>query len=147
VAFKILRADARHRKDINQLITSAKIGDPILGPISRNSFFVRVDGKIVGFASMDFIGNAAAILESISVEREYRHRGIGSALIQHRINIAQKRGIKTIAFVTMYYHYAFYKRRGFRTCPRKDLPDLLRNYPMFTAQRYKKCAVMVGTFE
>ena len=140
---KILRADARHRKDINRLIAEAKIGSSIRGPI-RNTFFVRMDGRIVGFANMDFIENdVAAILEGIAVER---HRGIGSALIQHRINIARKRGIKTVAFVTMYYHLAFYKRRGFKTCPRKDLPDFLQNYPMFTAQHYKKCAVMVGTF-
>ncbi len=144
--FKIQRADSRHRKDINRLIVDAKIGGLIRGPITRDSFFVRVDGKIVGFASMEFIGEQAAILQSISVEREYRHHGIGSALIEHRINLAKRRGVRTIAFVTMYYHFNFYKRRGFKTCPRKNLPDFLQNYPQFAAQRYKKCAVMVGVF-
>ena len=46
------------------------------------------------------------------------------------------------ALVTMYYHFNFYKRRKFKTCPRKNLPESIRDYPQFTAQRYKKCAVM-----
>jgi N-acetylglutamate synthase-like GNAT family acetyltransferase len=146
MAFKIIRADARHRRDINRLIASANIGPPLRGPIKRETFIVRAGGRAVGFAGMDFVGDRAAILHGIAVEREYRHRGIGSALIRHRINIARARGIHTVAFVTMYYHFNFYKRRGFRTCPRKDLPEPLKSYRMFISPRYMKCAVMVGQF-
>ena len=58
------------------------------------------------------------------------------------MRIAKERGAKIVALVTMYYWFRFYKKRGFRTCPRADLPAVIKDYWMFTAPRYKKCAVM-----
>lgn len=139
---RILKADERHRKDINCLIVSAKIGSSIRGPI-RNFWIVRMHNKIVACAGLDFFGNEAAILTYLVVEKEFRHQGIGSALIQHEIDLARKHGASLLALAAMYYHFNFYKRRGFKTCPRKDLPGSVKGYWMFTIQRYKKCAVMI----
>ena len=139
---KILKADERHRKDVNRLMRRARIGcfgayEPI-----KNCWFARKDGRVIACASLDFHGSDVAVLRGIVVERELRHNGVGSQLIAHRMRIAKESGAKIVALVTMYYHFNFYKRRGFRTCPRADLPESIKDYWMFTEKRYKKCAVM-----
>ena len=139
---KIVKADERHRKDINRLMRGAGIGcfgkdEPI-----KNCWFVRRGGRVIACASLDFHGADVAVLRGIVVERELRHHGIGSRLIAHRMKVAKERGAKILALATMYYLFRFYKKRGFRTCPRLSLPESIKNYWMFTAKRYKKCAVM-----
>jgi N-acetylglutamate synthase-like GNAT family acetyltransferase len=144
VAFKIIKADRRHRRDIGRLIREAKIGSGSQSSIPAYTWVAKVGNEIVGYAGLDLVGDRTAILHGIAVKREFRHQGIGSALINRRMEFARQRGISVFALVTMYYLFNFYKKRGFKTCPRGLLPDFLKNYPQFTAQRYKKCAVMVN---
>ena len=135
---KIVKADERHRKDINRLIREANNEDQELKKQEA-----KLDDKIVGCAGLNFVGNKSAIFTHLVVEREYRHRGIGSALIVYRKRIAKEHDTDTLALITMYYHFNFYKRRGFKVVKRADLPNHLKNYWMFTAERYKKCAVLL----
>lgn len=145
--FTIHRADKRHLNDINRLIVEAKIGEP-MDKFNGPFWFVRIDGRIVACAGLEFIYNKkAAVLTHLAVEKRLRRHGIGFTLIQHRINVAQKQGVKILALATMYYLFNFYKKRGFRTCPRKNLPDVVKDYWMFTVPRYKKCAVMIQEIE
>ncbi|MBI3114848.1 MAG: GNAT family N-acetyltransferase, partial [Candidatus Harrisonbacteria bacterium] len=104
-----MRADRRHLAEINRLIVEAKIGDPLEG-LKPASYIVRRDGKVVAFASLDFVGNEAAILEDVVVERGYRHQRIASVLVDHCIAVARKRGIRRFALCTMYYLFRFFKR-------------------------------------
>lgn len=138
---EIIKAGSRHRRAISHLIVSAKIGSRIRGPI-RNFWIARLNGRIVGCAGLEFPKERVAIFTYLAVEREFRHQGIGSALIKHRKQEARKRRAKILALVTMYYLFRFYRKRGFQTCPRENLPELLKTYWMFTSSRYKKCAVM-----
>lgn len=135
---KILKADERHRQDINRLMRKAKIGCFSKDEPIKNCWFVRHRGRVVACTSLDFHGPYAAILRGIVVEDELRHRGIGSKLIAHRMRIAKERGAKIVALVTVYYWYRFYKKRGFRTCPRAKLPESIKNYRMFTDKHYKE---------
>lgn len=137
---KIQKADQRHRKEINRLINQA-LGSSIKGSL-KDIWFVRVKGEIVATGGLNFYQDQAAIFTHLVVKKEFRRQGIGSALIRHRMKVAEERGATILALVTMYYRYNFYKRRGFKTCPRKDLPESIKNHWMFTVQRYKKCAVM-----
>jgi N-acetylglutamate synthase-like GNAT family acetyltransferase len=140
---KIIKANEEHRKDMARLIRVAKIGSLLEDESIKDMWVVKNKGRIVACAGLDFHGPKVAIFTSLVVEKKFRHQGIGSILIRHRTKIARERGASTIAFVTMYYHFNFYKRRGFITCPRKNLPDNVRSYWMFTTSRYKKCAVML----
>ena len=140
---EILRADSRHKREINRLIRDTKIGSRIYGPVPKNTWIARIGGKIVGYAGLNFIGRKTAILEGVAVEEDLRHQGIGSALMNHRINFAHRRGVKVFALTTMHYRFRFYKHHGFATCPRKYLPEFLREYPQFTEKSLMKCAVMV----
>ncbi len=139
--YKISRADERHRKDINRLCRKYIWSELDKSEPVRNYWIIRHRGKVIACAAMDNF-RGSAIFTSLVVEREFRHRGIGSLLIEHRLNRARQKGAKYVALITMYYHFRFYKKRGFRTCPRTELPESLKGYPQFTAKRYMKCAVM-----
>lgn len=142
---KIIKARKCHRRAINRLIVSAKIGKPITGSL-KNFLVVKVEEKVVACAAYELIGNGAAVFTHCVVKRAFRHQGIGSALINHRMKICRKTKTRIVAFVTIYYLYNFYKKWGFKTCPRKLLPKAIKNYWMFTVKRYKKCAVMFRYF-
>ena len=145
VNFEIIRADRRHRDAINRLITKTNIGSPYKEDEPMEKFWVaRVGGKIVACHGLDFWDNGrVAIFTSAAVEKEFRHKGICSALMRTATEYARRRGADTAALCSMYYLFRFLKHRGFKTCPRKLLPESVRSYPQFTAKRYMKCAVML----
>ena len=140
--FKIIKAREEHRKDISRLLRTTRIGSFGKHERIKNFWVVKMNDRIVACAGLDFFDKEIAIFTHLAVEKEFRHQGIGSALIRLRMDKAKKRGAKILAFVTMYYWFRFYKKRGFRTCPRKNLSENIKNYWMFTAKRYMKCAVM-----
>jgi N-acetylglutamate synthase-like GNAT family acetyltransferase len=143
VKFKIVKASERHRADINRLCLETRISDGVEGSI-KNSWVAKVGDRVVGFAAMEFINKRAAVLTNLAVEKKMRHFGIGAALIEKRFENARKHNVEVLLLITMYYHFNFYKRRGFCTIPRKELADDLRAYSQFTAKRYMKCAVMIN---
>ena len=144
--FDIVPANPRcDRAAIVGLIRATKIGTDLHRVPIANYVVAKVDGVIVGCAGFGWYfrgGRDVAILTHVAVKKEFRHRGIGGALIQDRMRQAEYAGACMIGLVSMYYHFNLYKRRGFRTCPRKDLPDELRGYWMFRDRRYMKCAAM-----
>lgn len=142
MSFQIVRARACNRGAINSILREIRIGAGSVGSL-RRTWIAKVDGEVAGFASLDFAGGKAGILKGLAVKEEFRYRGIGSALIKVRMKTARKRGVKIFALATVCYKYNFYKQYGFQTCPRRFLPDFLRNYPQFKKKRYMKCAVMV----
>jgi N-acetylglutamate synthase-like GNAT family acetyltransferase len=144
VKFQIIRANESHRKEINRLLQATRISSHrIQGPI-RNFWMAKVGDRFVGCAGMDFISKEVGVLTHLAVEKEYRHNGIGAALVAKRFAYAKQRGVKVMTLITMYYRFNFYKRRGFRTIPRPNLPVDIRAYAQFTAQEYMKCAVMIN---
>lgn len=143
MSFTIVKATERHRGDLDRLLKATRIADGFTGPV-RNFWVAKCDGQVVGCAGMAFIPDNAAVFTHLAVLEEYRHRGIGAALVAKRFEEARKRGIATLALITMYYKFNFYKARGFRTVPRKELRADLLAFPDFTAKRYMKCAVMVN---
>jgi N-acetylglutamate synthase-like GNAT family acetyltransferase len=140
--FKIQQADKRHFSEINRLLIKTKIGQLKEG-INGQLWFVRCHGKIIACADLEIIDPQVAIFLHWAVDPDYRHQGIGTALLNHALDFARQKGIRLVALATMYYHFRRFKKHEFRTCPRQDLPGTVKDYWMFMADRYKKCAVML----
>lgn len=87
---------------INSLCYVAKINDEIVGICVLNSLGDREDSCIELF--------------NIAVSPEAQGQGVGKALLQFVIELAQKRGISSIELGTGTFGYqlAFYQRVGFR---------------------------------
>lgn len=136
----IRKADRRHLDDINRLLVSAKMSP--LEALPRYCWFVREAGLIVGSVS-GIPWHGALIVTRLVVAAEYRKRRIGIALFDHALAHAKTTGASPVALLTMYYHFNRFKRCGFRTYPRKDVPERLMSHPMLTDKRFMKCAVMI----
>jgi len=143
--FTIYKADRRHLSDINCLIVETGIGSP-MEKLDGRYWIAKVDGRIVGSMGAEMINSNTTVLTTLAVKKPYRKHGIGMALFDHAVNHVRNRGATTIGFITMYYHFNRFKRRGFRTTPRRFLSEPLKSHWMFTARRYMKCAAMVQTF-
>jgi len=109
-------------------------------------WIARVDGRTVGSMGAKMIDSDTAVLTTLAVEKPYRKQGIGMSLFNHAVNHVRSHGATTVGFITMYYHFNRFKRRGFKTLPRKFLSEPLKSHWMFTAKRYMKCAAMIQNF-
>jgi len=148
--YRIRLADKRHHADIARLIVESNIGaatvEEQLADLPGQFWFVRVDGQIVGCMGAEIIGDGVAVLTHLAVEKSYRKQGIGMQLFAHAIDYVCAEGVTTIGFITMYYHFNRFKKRGFVVTKRRDLPDNLRGHWMFTSKRYMKCVAMVREY-
>jgi|SRR3989344_2303056 len=139
---RILRADRRHLKGINNLIVKTRIGSPMKK--LEGCFWIVKDGeRTIGCMGAEFINTCTVILTHLAVDEMYRRQGIGMSLFNHALRFAESKGSSTAAFITMYYHFNRFKKRGFRTSPRRFLPEDVQSHWMFTAKRYMKCAAMI----
>lgn len=63
-------------------------------------YVAELDGRIVGVARLAWFSPSEAWLETLRVHPRFRRRGIGRALMRHRIAIARAAGARRIAFST-----------------------------------------------
>ena len=138
----VLRANESHRIELDRLIKPALPHPGCVDGSIGNYRFVRINGEIVACAGYETYGKTVSILRQLVVRKDYRHRGIGAALVRFWMDQARASGAKTLALCSMYYHFNFYKRRGFCTSPRRLLPDSIREYPQFTSKHHMNAAVM-----
>jgi len=143
MAHRICRANRRHLADINRIITGVNIGGP-LDEIPDLFWFARADGHIVGCVGGEFVDDDTFIILYLAVERSHQKKHIGMDLLDHAMRYARGRGAKRFALITMYYRFNWFKRRGFGTIPRAQLPTAVRDHWMFTERRYMKCAAMIA---
>jgi N-acetylglutamate synthase-like GNAT family acetyltransferase len=144
--YKIIEAKREHRNVIRALIAEANLGeDVVISDKDLENSWVACDGdKIIGCSVLEFINSRAAVLAYNVVKKEYRKQGIGSILIEKRVERCCQNNIQILSLATMFYLFNFYKRRGFATMKRALLPSDIRGFHQFTDPRYMKCAVMVN---
>lgn len=70
------------------------------------------NGQPVGSSEL-FLGSECAGLHSLTVPEQYRHRGIGTALVEHACAEAVRRGASTIVLLASSDGRPLYERRGF----------------------------------
>ncbi len=84
-------------------------------------FLIAVDterGEAVGFVA-GAVRDGHGHISGIAVEREYRRRGIGSALITNLYDVLRKDGFKRITLEVRKSNsnaIRFYERQGFKPC-------------------------------
>jgi GNAT superfamily N-acetyltransferase len=79
------------------------------------------DGRVVGFAACSVTGSLrdAAVLgriDTVVVEAAQRRMGIGTALINHLIRAAQRRGCRRVELASPFRNpdaHSYYRERGF----------------------------------
>jgi N-acetylglutamate synthase-like GNAT family acetyltransferase len=81
-------------------------------------------------------------LYGLAVHRDYQHQGIGSKLTKARLDGILKRQGRAAVVLAMFWNVRFFKRFGFRTVPRIDLPSSIRQLADFRNPTYRRSAAL-----
>ncbi len=93
---------------------------------------VREDGQIVGTAALELYGRSA-LLRSVAVAAPLRGRGVGQALTAAALNLARRRGVRTVYLLTE-TAAEFFPKFGFRPIDRAAVdPAVLASEEFTTA--------------
>lgn len=93
---------------------------------------IKENEKIIGMVNIlyvvsTFLGEKAAILEDMIIDREYRGKGYGTKLIKYAVEEAEKRGAKRVTLLTDDTNESaikFYEKNGFK----KSEMQVMRKY-------------------
>ena len=93
---------------------------------------IKENEKIIGMVNIlyvvsTFLGEKAAILEDMIIDREYRGKGYGTTLIKYAVEEAEKRGAKRVTLLTDDTNESamkFYEKNGFK----KSEMQVMRKY-------------------
>ena len=110
---------------------------------------IEDDGRIIGHInyskgkiSYEKISIQAVMLGPIAIDRDYQNRGLGSKLINHTLEIAQKDGIP---FVLVVGDENYYSRFGFECASRYNLylegTDISQENPFFMIRIFDESEV------
>jgi GNAT superfamily N-acetyltransferase len=82
----------------------------------------EVDGKLVSSCALAIVPNltrgarAYAVIENVVTHKDYRRRGLGTAVLHHAVDLARSRGCYKVMLLTGSKHpetLRFYERAGF----------------------------------
>src|SRR5213593_4652135 len=79
----------------------------------------RDASELVGTAALELYGSAA-LLRSVAVATRLRGRGLGQALTRAVLDLARRRGVRTVYLLTETAGQ-FFPKFGFREIPRADV--------------------------
>ena len=89
----------------------------------RDYVVARSGSEIIGCIALHCMWEDIAELRSLVVKESHQHKGIGTALLERALSEAKTMGVKTVVAFT--YSPGFFKKLGFGTVARKDLPPIV----------------------
>ena len=98
---------------------------------------------LVGTAALELYGTAA-LLRSVAVAAERRGRGLGAALTATALDLARRRGVRTVYLLTE-TAAEFFPRFGFRPIPRLAVDPAVLGSAEFTTACPASALVMART--
>lgn len=126
--YRITKPVLRDAETIYRIISDAA-GEAVLLARSRTyiyehlrDFWVcRLKGTIAGCCALHLVGwEDLAEIKSFVVAREYRRKGLGTALIRQCLDEAEALGVKKVFALT--FIPGFFKKMGFKKTDKKRLP-------------------------
>ncbi|MGE0141980.1 MAG: N-acetyltransferase [Planctomycetota bacterium] len=101
----------------------------------RDFVVAEVDGRFVGCGALHVVWSDMAEIRSIAVHPNEQKRGVGRAMADQLIAIAQDLGVPNVYAFT--YVQGFFEKMGFRVVEHRELPHKMfndcKNCPKFTA--------------
>jgi amino-acid N-acetyltransferase len=98
---------------------------------------------VVGTAALELYGTAA-LLRSVAVAAEQRGRGLGAALTATALDLARRRGVRTVYLLTE-TAAGFFPRFGFQPIPRPAVDPAVLGSAEFTTACPASALVMIRT--
>jgi N-acetylglutamate synthase-like GNAT family acetyltransferase len=113
--------------DVEALLTSSRL--PLDGVREALRHFAVADdhGRLVGVAGIEECGTSGrhALLRSVAVDPTWRNHGLGRALVERAIALAESRGVHALYLLTTTAE-RYFPTFGFVPTSREGIPDEVR---------------------
>jgi len=106
-----------------------------------STLVARQEPGVVGTAALELYGGAA-LLRSVAVATERRGQGLGAALTVAALDLARRRGVRTVYLLTETAGQ-FFPRFGFTAITRAQVEPAVLESPEFSTACPKSALVMV----
>jgi amino-acid N-acetyltransferase len=126
----IERAHARDTTHILRLLEENELTTDGLLDHLATILVARLGDRIVGTAALE-IHSDGALLRSVAVSSEFRGQGIGAALVQSAMQVAEEQSLRDVYLLTFTAEH-YFVRLGFELLDRGDVPDAVRTSVQFT---------------
>ncbi len=126
---------------ILELIDQSKLPRAGLAEHVATALVARDGKRIVGTAALELYG-ASALLRSVAVAAGRRGEGLGQALTAAALDLARRRGVRTVYLLTE-TAAQFFLRLGFRPITRADVDSAVLRSTEFTTAYPASALVMV----
>jgi N-acetylglutamate synthase-like GNAT family acetyltransferase len=103
-------------------------------------------GQILGCAAVRFFP-AGGYLYGLAVRRDSQRSGIGAALTRARMDAIRCSGGTLAVVMAMFWNVGFFRKLGFATIRRDELPVTVRGIADFRNPLYKRSAVLSATVD
>lgn len=121
-------------KDLSLINDILKKNDLVYEDIKDNTniklFSAYDDNLFIGIIGLEQFRNVG-FLRSFVVLDEYRDKGYGKKIYNSLFNYAKSKGVKEIYLLTTTAEN-FFKKLGFKTLERKDVPQIIKNTAEFS---------------
>jgi len=88
------------------------------------------EGTIVGCGGIE-VYDQHGLLRSVAVDGDWKSRGLGAALVADRLAWAADQSLDCVYLLTLTAPH-FFRKQGFRTITRGDVPEVVRQSEEFT---------------
>jgi len=128
---------------IFELLERSKLPRDGLDAHVATTLVARDANGLVGTAALELYGTAA-LLRSVAVAVERRGRGLGAALTATALDLARRRGVRTVYLLTE-TAAEFFPKFGFRPIPRPAVDPAVLGSAEFTTACPASALVMART--
>ena len=126
---------------IVELLAASKLPRASIEDYVASTLVARDDANVVGTAALELYGSAA-LLRSVAVATQLRGQGLGAALTVAALDLARRRGIRTVYLLTETAG-GFFPKFGFTAITRAQVEPVVLQSPEFTTACPKSALVMV----
>jgi amino-acid N-acetyltransferase len=126
----IERAHARDADHVLRLVEESQLTTDGLLDHLATILVARRDNRIVGTAGLE-IHSDGALLRSLAVSSDLRSRGLGTALVESALQMAEELTVRDVYLLT-FTAENYFQRFGFQRLDRDDVPGSVRTSVQFT---------------
>jgi amino-acid N-acetyltransferase len=126
----IERAHARDADHVLRLVEESQLTTDGLLDHLATILVARLGQRIVGTAGLE-IHSDGGLLRSVAVASDVRGRGLGTALVDSALHMAEELSVSDVYLLT-FTAEDYFQRFGFQSLDRGDVPASLRTSVQFT---------------
>ena len=104
-----------------------------------------VGEKLVGILGIEFWGNYIS-LRALFVDREFRKKGIGGALVRRAQEVARQEGVQSVFTYTLFWNNRFFEKRGFVRVNVHAVPWDIQQCVKYHYPHYRSCCALEWKF-